>query len=110
MYTNLIKMSKVLELPKIIIKNEQRVIFSGQETKVAFYILTGKVTNEDSSLFNSSYYKSGEVVCIRDFLGSKTYSRNHKAIAGTILLGMTVEIFKEIFFPMIDLLGLCLNY
>ena len=32
------------------------------------------------------------------FLGSKTYLRNHKAIAGTKLICLTVEIFREIFF------------
>ena len=98
MNTNLIKKSKALELPKLIIQNEQRVICTGQETNTAFYILAGKVKIEDPFALCKGHYQQGEVVCIRDFLGSKTYLKNHKAMAGTTLLCLTVEIFKEIFF------------
>jgi len=98
MFKDLIKKCKGLDLPELIIQNDQRVISTGQETNVAYYILAGKVRNEDSSLPSDNYYQPGDVVCIRDFLGSKTYLKNHKAIAGTTLICLTVEIFKETFF------------
>ena len=62
-------MSEVLDLPKVIIQNEERVIFAGQETDLALYILEGKVQNEDSFPLDNSYYQTGEVVCIRGFFG-----------------------------------------
>ena len=38
--------SIALNLPKLIVSNEQRIIHSGQETNTAFYILKGCVANE----------------------------------------------------------------
>ena len=97
MNINLVEKSKWLELPKLIIQKEQRVICTGQDTNTAFYILAGKVINEDTFCVSTKYYQPGELVCIQDFLGSNTYLKNHKATAGTTLLCLTIQMFKEIF-------------
>ena len=89
--------SMTLNLPKLIVSNEQRIIHSGQETSTAFYILKGCVANEYDQSAGDKIYLEGEVVCLRDFLGSDTYSAPYKAFAGTAILCLTVDMFKEIF-------------
>ena len=88
--------SIALNLPKLIVSNEQRIIHSGQETNTAFYILKGCVANEHNRSQGDKLYQEGEVVCLRDFLGSDTYSAPYKAFAGTTILCLTVDMFKEI--------------
>ena len=83
-------------LPKLIVSNEQRIIHSGQETSTAFYVLKGFVANEYNNRADDKVYQEGEVVCLRDFLGSDTYSAPYKAFAGTTILCLTVDMFKEI--------------
>ena len=88
--------SMALNLPKLIVPSEQKIIYSGQETSTAFYILSGKVANDGYQETKESVYSDGEVVCLRDFLGSNTYSKTCKAFAGTTLLCLTVDMFKEL--------------
>ena len=90
-----IKSLEVFNLPKMIISNDEIIIHSGQQTDKAFLILDGTVTEDEPYRNSDKSYHKGEVVCLLDFLGSNTYSKSQKAYAGTILLCLTVEMFKE---------------
>ena len=96
MNLDIFKNSVALNLPKLIVSDEQRIIHTGQETSTAFYILKGCVANEYDEIANDKVYQEGEVVCLRDFLGSDTYSAPYKAFAGAAILCLTVDMFKEI--------------
>ncbi len=90
--------SAAINLPKLIVSDEQRIIYSGQKTSTAFYVLEGKVENESYWPAKNQVYQEGELVCLRDFLGSDTYTKAHKAFPGTTLVCLTVEMFKEVIF------------
>ena len=53
------------------------------------------MANEHNHSVDNKVYQEGEVVCLRDFLGSDTYSAAYKAFAGTTILCLTVDMFKE---------------
>ena len=90
--------SAAINLPKLIVSDERRIIYSGQKTSTAFYVLEGKVENEGYWSAKNQIYLEGEVVCLRDFLGSDIYTRPHKAFPGTTLICLTVDMFKEVVF------------